>query len=47
MDGGAWWDAVSGVTQSRTRLKQLSRGTFKMENKLRVDTFHTFIKTIM
>ena len=24
MDGEAWWAAVSGVTQSRTRLKQLS-----------------------
>ena len=23
-DGGAWWTAVSGVTQSRTRLRQLS-----------------------
>ena len=23
-DGGAWWAAVSGVSQSRTRLKQLS-----------------------
>ena len=23
-DGGAWWDAVYGVTQSRIRLKQLS-----------------------
>ena len=23
-DGGAWWAAVCGVTQSRTRLKQLS-----------------------
>uniref|UniRef100_A0A4W2F5J8 Uncharacterized protein n=1 Tax=Bos indicus x Bos taurus TaxID=30522 RepID=A0A4W2F5J8_BOBOX len=23
-DGDAWWAAVSGVTQSRTRLKQLS-----------------------
>ena len=23
-DGGAWWDAVYGVTQSRTRLKRLS-----------------------
>ena len=22
--GGAWWAAVSGVAQSRTRLKQLS-----------------------
>ena len=24
MDGGAWWAAVHGVAQSRTRLKQLS-----------------------
>ena len=24
-DGGAWWAAVYGVAQSRTRLKQLSR----------------------
>ena len=24
-DGGAWWAAVYGVTQSRTRLKQLGR----------------------
>ena len=23
-DGGAWWDAVCGVAQSRTRLKRLS-----------------------
>ena len=23
-DGGTWWAAISGVTQSRTRLKQLS-----------------------
>ena len=23
-DGGAWWAAVCGVTQSRTRLKRLS-----------------------
>ena len=26
MDGGAWWAAVYGVAQSRTRLKRLSRG---------------------
>ena len=24
MDGGAWWASIYGVTQSRTRLKQLS-----------------------
>ena len=32
-DGGAWWAAVYGVAQSRTRLKQLSRDT-KKENRL-------------
>jgi len=27
-DGGAWWDAVSGVTQSWTQLKQLSSSIY-------------------
>ena len=27
-DGGAWWAAVCGVAQSRTRLKQLSSSSF-------------------
>ena len=27
MDGGAWWAAVYGVAQSRTRLKRLSSST--------------------
>ena len=26
-DGGAWWAAVYGIAQSRTRLKQLSRSS--------------------
>ena len=26
-DGGAWWAAIYGVTQSRTRLKQLSNSS--------------------
>ena len=26
-DGGAWWAAICGVAQSRTRLKQLSRSS--------------------
>ena len=26
-DGGAWWAAISGVAQSQTRLKQLSRSS--------------------
>ena len=27
VDGGAWWAAVCGVAQSRTRLKRLSRSS--------------------
>ena len=27
MDGGAWWAAVYGVAQSRTRLKRLSNSS--------------------
>ena len=26
-DGGAWWAAIYGVTQSQTRLKRLSRSS--------------------
>ena len=35
-DGGAWWAAIYGVTQSRTRLKWLSsnRSTVLSENSL-------------
>jgi len=35
-DGGAWWAAVYGVTQGRTRLKQLSSSssrTYRLEPK--------------
>ena len=28
-DGGAWWAAVLGVAESRTRLKQLSSSSIK------------------
>ena len=35
-DGGAWWAAISGVAQSRTRLKQLSSSS---SSKLRKDFF--------
>ena len=31
-DGGAWWAAVYGVTQSRTRLKQLSSSSRHISN---------------
>ena len=30
-DGGAWWAAVYGVAQSRTRLKQLSSSSSKLD----------------
>ena len=30
MDGGAWWAAIYGVAQSRTRLKQLSSSSSKI-----------------
>ena len=33
MDGGAWWAAIYGVTQSRTRVKQLSSNLFVVEEK--------------
>ena len=31
-DGGAWWAAVYGVTQSRTRLKRLSSSSNRLTN---------------
>ena len=30
-DGGAWWAAIYGVTQSQTRLKQLSSSSSKCD----------------
>ena len=32
-DGGAWWAAVYGVTQSRTRLKRLGSGSGSFADK--------------
>ena len=32
-DGGAWWAAVYGVTQSRTRLKRLGSSSSRKMNK--------------
>ena len=37
MDGGAWWAAVYGVTQSRTRLKQLSSSS----NQIKKGHYHS------
>ena len=42
-DGGAWWAAVSGVTQSRTRLKRLSSSSFKSKRKSKILTWHMCI----
>ena len=35
-DGGAWWAAVYGVAQSRTRLKRLSSSSSSMECRILV-----------
>ena len=40
-DGGAWWAAVCGITQSRTRLKRLSSSSFSPNNQCLVVTFST------
>ena len=39
-DGGAWWAAVYGVAQSRTRLKRLSSSSSSSRVKLRVHLLH-------
>ena len=44
--GGAWWDAIYGVTQSRTRLKRLSSSSSlcrKVKPKFRIfiDSFES------
>ena len=36
-DGGAWWAAVSGVAQSRTRLKRLSSSSSSSSMKVHID----------
>ena len=33
-DGGAWWAAICGVAQSRTRLTQLSSSSLSVNPKL-------------
>ena len=51
-DGGAWWAAVYGVAQSRTRLKRLSlAATFKFleikyKNHTNTDTFLVLLFTL-
>ena len=52
MDGGAWWAALYGVAQTRTRLKRLSlAATFKFleikyKNHTNTDTFLVLLFTL-
>ena len=40
-DGGAWWTAVYGVAQSRTRLKQLSSSSSGNMSKIYITTYYS------
>ena len=44
-DGGAWWAAVYGVTQSRTRLKRLSSSSSPFLICLLVSQFYSVFKS--
>ena len=39
-DGGAWWAAVYGVTQSRTRLKRLSSSSSSSSSSIPLRNWH-------
>ena len=39
-DGGAWWAAVYGVAQSRTRLRRLSSSSSSNESRLHMSENH-------
>ena len=43
-DGGAWWAAVYGVTQSRTRLKRLSSSSSRHRYRHEVDIDRYILK---
>ena len=51
-DGGAWWAAVYGVAQSRTRLKQLSsssalhKDTFFQTHNFKLEFLSLYIKCV-
>src|SRR5574340_751686 len=40
-DGGAWWAAVYGVTQNRTRLKRLSSSSSRVCCIINIAYFYT------
>ena len=46
-DGGAWWAAIYGVAQSRTRLKQVSSSSSSSRKYLLNNwKYHSFHKTV-
>ena len=46
-DGGAWWAAVYGVAQSRTRLKRLSSSSSSSSQFFRRDTMLIILLLVM
>ena len=46
-DGGAWWAAVYGVTQSRTRLKWLSSSSSRMMQNIDLGVFFATFKKLL
>ena len=48
-DGGAWWTAIYGVAQSRTRLKRLSSSSSRRKELeiVFIDLFHSPYKIVM
>ena len=42
-DGGAWWSAIYGVAQSRTRLKRLSSSSGSSLIEGLLDLFHMLV----
>ena len=40
-DGGAWWAAICGVTQSQTRLKRLSSSKWRSYRVQALSAYHT------
>ena len=45
--GGAWWAAVYGVAQSRTRLKRLSSSSSRRHHFVKKDFFHLLDNSLL
>ena len=46
MDGGAWWAAVYGVAQSRTRLKRLSSSSSSIHKYMYISKRYMYIHMV-